>query len=122
MNDTEKALVIEWLGKITSIDFEGKKVVKSQLEKATVTKISKRYSHVFVEFQFNSIVPLLPFKKLGSPIQMSAHQQNKPPIFFVLIAKDGVIIELEVGTVDASELDIYNIDLSNVEYSVSSVS
>jgi len=118
LNKIEKILVAKWLEKILFIDFEGKKIIQEQLKSVSAMTISKCYSHVFVEFHFEGDVSILSNRRLHSPIQMSANQQYIPPIFFVLMARNGIVFELEVGTVDASELDIFNIDLSDVEYHI----
>jgi len=134
MNENEKALTIEqiratedekmlvkiWLEKMLCADFEGKETIRTQINyalKFSQFTFFRHYANVFVGFHINEAISLLPWK-MGVPISMDAFQQNAAPIFFVLHTKNGFIIELEVGTADASEIDIFNIDLSDVVYSV----
>jgi len=118
LSPSEKVFVLLWTKKLLCVDFEGVDAIKKQIEHALQFDLISFYHHnanIWIGFHLDNFEPLHP-KKLGVPISMTAFQENKAPIFFVIHVKNGIIIEIEVGTDDLSNIDINCIDLTNVEY------
>ena len=115
MNDCEKLIISTWLEKILHVDFMGRDILRAQLSLASVS-IHQCFEHISVKFQVEDA--LLFTHNVRVPVQMVAWQENGVPIVFLLHVINGFIDELEVVMMDASKINVHDVDLSKVEYDV----
>ena len=111
--DKYRLMADKWISDFLSEPFPGRSVVWEQINNALITVVVE-YSYVSVEFLVDKCTRLLP-GKYGTPSALVA-PPNGSPLLIVLHSSGEVITELEIITADATEIDIFNIDLSDIEY------
>lgn len=110
MNQRER----EWMKKLFSIDFAGRKILQKQVEKSKIS-LEKGYDYISLKFSIKGAPEKFPYQ-VRVPIEMRAFQNNSAPIQFLLHLADGMIGKLEIITADASEIHINSIALDHVEF------
>lgn len=113
-NLNEKEL--QWIHKLTDIEFQGRDILLQQFLKAKII-YKQEYAYISIKFTVEDDIEPYPYH-VRVPVEMRAFQQSSAPIIFLLHIVNGIIDELEVFTADLTQIDTDNIELERVEYEI----
>ena len=116
MEKNEMTIVSNWLEKLLCVDFKGKSIVIEQLNHSSMS-FNQHYAYISIKFCVQSDCPRFEYN-VRVPVEMVEWQRNSVPIIFLLHIVDGFLDELEVVMMDSTKIDIYDVQLNNLEFDI----
>jgi len=107
-----------WINKLFDIEFKGREILVKQIEKSKYELINGE-GFISIKFLINDDKEKFPFK-VRVPLEMTASQQDRHPIMFLLHVLDGFVDEVEIYTADGSLID-NGVSILNVVHTVSDI-
>ena len=103
-----------WLNKLLAVEFKGKDIIERQLFGA-VYEVCGEYEYISIKFKSNSC-EIYPYS-VRVPIGMIAKQPNGNIVDFLLHVINGFVDEMEIYNMDLTNID-GNFSIENVHYRI----